>query len=51
MNVPTLMRYTQNVLKYWRIESLCIKATLNYQKIENIMYQKTFMNAVRETLK
>ena len=31
-------------------KSLYIKKTLNYQKIENILYQNIFMNAVMETL-
>ena len=37
-------------LQNWTIESLYIKETLDYQKSENIMYQNTFMNAVRDTL-
>ena len=36
-------------LIYRTIESLYVKTTLNYQKIENVIYENTFKNAAVET--
>ena len=50
-NAQTATRYTLVAVTYCSVESLYIKTTLDYQKVENFMSQNTFMNAARETLK
>ena len=50
-NVQTATKCILDVHKHWRIESFCIRVTLNYLKIDNFMYQSIFMNAASETLK
>ena len=42
---------TVDIHKDWTIEVFYLKASLNYWKIDNSMYQNTFINTTRETLK
>ena len=50
-NVVCIVKCTNCKEIYIGWESLYIKATLIYQKIEIFRYQNTFMNAVNESLK